>query len=84
MQGVISGSGGIHRCFMLGLEDLDIRRVPAEPFIEKDPFAFRDFSKTDKEIKEEEEAEMAALTKTYGEEWEAWGSELIERLELSN
>ncbi|GMI49314.1 hypothetical protein TrCOL_g11623 [Triparma columacea] len=66
-----------------GLEDLDIRRVPAEPFVEKDPFAFRDFSKTDAEIKAEEDAEMADLNATYLAEWEVWGSELIERLELS-
>ena len=66
-----------------GLEDLDIRRVPAEPFVEKDPFAFRDFSKTDAEIKAEEDAEIADLNATYLAEWEVWGSELIERLELS-
>mmetsp|Transcript_4325 Transcript_4325/g.8722 ORF Transcript_4325/g.8722 Transcript_4325/m.8722 type:complete len:478 (+) Transcript_4325:162-1595(+) len=65
------------------LEDLDIRKVPAEPVIEKDPFAFRDFSKTDKQIKEEEEEEMRELNKIYVKDWEVWGSELIERLQLS-
>jgi len=65
------------------LEDLDIRRVPVEPFIEKDLFAFRDYSKSEKEIQKEEAAKMKGMIKVYRSEWEIWGAELIERLELS-
>ena len=66
------------------LEDLDIRKIPKEPVVVEDPFAFRDYSKTDEEIAAEKAEEMANLVAQYKREWEDWGTLVVERLVLSN
>lgn len=65
------------------LEDLDIRRIPKEPEIVEDPFAFRDYSKTDEQIAAEKEEVMNGLVKEYEGQWEEWGALVIDRLVLT-
>ena len=65
------------------LEDLDIRKCPAQPVIEVDPYAFRDWSKSDAELAEEKRQEEARLNEIYLADWEDWSANVIERLVLT-
>jgi hypothetical protein len=65
------------------LEDLDIRKIPEKKEVIDDPFAFRDFTKTDAEIKKEKEDLQAEYDLEYNANWQDWGGIVIERLILS-
>ena len=65
------------------LEDLDIKKSPSEPKIDFDPFAFRDWSKSDAQLEEEKKQEKARLNEIYMREWEDWSTIVIERLVLT-